>query len=620
VFHLMTHAFFKALLFLGAGSVIHAMHHEQDIFKMGGLKKKMPITRWTFLIGTMAIAGVPYLSGFYSKDAILWEVHTTQRLIPIPGRAVALFVDGERQYVGGRNGTILRGEGERWTEETVPVAAATIRGVNHAILPDIRAIASNGSGTYWAAAAYGTVYRSGGKGWTLAQPGGDDPAHLNAAWAVPGADEAWFVGDRGLVLHWTGTEFQKVAVGTTASLTAIVGRSATEVYAAGASGTLLKFDGKAWAPAPGIGGGNIIGLVAAGPSLVGATEKGDLLVLGAGPAATWTKAALNAPGLGAAVQLRSIAARADGQVVLAGRGKISGGEGVLALAFRGTPEKGFSILTGPRDVLFHGAAFGAEGLLVTSDDDPAAKNGPCALYTAGNEATQLSVVADVPTKPWFHQILWVMATLGALLTAFYMFRLYFLTFEGETRADPEVYAHCHENPPAMVIPLILLAVLSISGGWLEGSLREWTEPVFRTAASRLHMEHHHGIGPWIPTVFGTLGIGLAVMWYWLPSNTPKVLAERFPFVYRVLNNKFYVDEFYHLVVVTPFRKAAKFSHEVIDRVVIDGALVHGSAAIWNALGRALRRLQTGNVQHYAVAVAVGLAILVWFVGMKPTLW
>ncbi|MEI6084085.1 MAG: NADH-quinone oxidoreductase subunit L [Verrucomicrobiota bacterium] len=71
MFHLTTHAFFKALLFLGAGSVIHAMHHEQDIWKMGGLWKKTPITFITFLIGTLALAGVYPLSGFYSKDQIL---------------------------------------------------------------------------------------------------------------------------------------------------------------------------------------------------------------------------------------------------------------------------------------------------------------------------------------------------------------------------------------------------------------------------------------------------------------------------------------------------------------------------------------------------------------------
>ncbi|MFN5134321.1 MAG: NADH-quinone oxidoreductase subunit L, partial [Chitinophagaceae bacterium] len=71
VFHVMTHAFFKALLFLGAGSVIHAMHHEQDIRKMGGLSKKLPITHWTFFIGCVAIAGIPPFSGFFSKDEIL---------------------------------------------------------------------------------------------------------------------------------------------------------------------------------------------------------------------------------------------------------------------------------------------------------------------------------------------------------------------------------------------------------------------------------------------------------------------------------------------------------------------------------------------------------------------
>jgi NADH-quinone oxidoreductase subunit L len=73
VFHLMTHAFFKACLFLGSGSVIHAMHHEQDMRKMGGLKKWMPITYWTFLISTLAISGIFPLSGFISKDSILWE-------------------------------------------------------------------------------------------------------------------------------------------------------------------------------------------------------------------------------------------------------------------------------------------------------------------------------------------------------------------------------------------------------------------------------------------------------------------------------------------------------------------------------------------------------------------
>jgi len=77
IFHLMTHAFFKALLFLGAGSVIHAMSGEQDIRKMGGLREKMPVTFWTFLIATLAISGIPPLAGFFSKDEILWKAFST---------------------------------------------------------------------------------------------------------------------------------------------------------------------------------------------------------------------------------------------------------------------------------------------------------------------------------------------------------------------------------------------------------------------------------------------------------------------------------------------------------------------------------------------------------------
>lgn len=87
VLHLMTHAFFKALLFLGAGSVIMAMHHEQDIRKMGGLKKYMPITYWTALIGSLALIGFPGLAGFFSKDSIIEAVHASH----IAGSGFAYF-------------------------------------------------------------------------------------------------------------------------------------------------------------------------------------------------------------------------------------------------------------------------------------------------------------------------------------------------------------------------------------------------------------------------------------------------------------------------------------------------------------------------------------------------
>src|SRR5207344_1359673 len=71
MFHVMTHAFFKALLFLGSGSVIHAMGGEQDMRRMGGLRRALPVTFWTFLAGTLALAGIPIWAGFFSKDEIL---------------------------------------------------------------------------------------------------------------------------------------------------------------------------------------------------------------------------------------------------------------------------------------------------------------------------------------------------------------------------------------------------------------------------------------------------------------------------------------------------------------------------------------------------------------------
>src|SRR5213594_5011970 len=90
-FHLMTHAFFKALLFLGSGSVIHAMGGEQDMRQMGALKKHLPITFVTMMIGTLAIAGIPPLSGFFSKDEILFRSFVSNKAIWVLAVATALM-------------------------------------------------------------------------------------------------------------------------------------------------------------------------------------------------------------------------------------------------------------------------------------------------------------------------------------------------------------------------------------------------------------------------------------------------------------------------------------------------------------------------------------------------
>src|SRR5919108_1195552 len=91
MFHLITHAFFKALLFLGAGSVIHGVHDEQDMRRMGGLRKYMPVTAVTFIIGWLAIAGIPPFAGFWSKDDILLAVYDTNVALWVVGFVTALL-------------------------------------------------------------------------------------------------------------------------------------------------------------------------------------------------------------------------------------------------------------------------------------------------------------------------------------------------------------------------------------------------------------------------------------------------------------------------------------------------------------------------------------------------
>ena len=91
MFHLFTHAFFKALLFLGAGSVIHSLNDEQDIRKMGGMYKKIPYTWALMLIGTLALTGFPFLSGFYSKDAIIEFAYLKNTSIGNYAAAIGMF-------------------------------------------------------------------------------------------------------------------------------------------------------------------------------------------------------------------------------------------------------------------------------------------------------------------------------------------------------------------------------------------------------------------------------------------------------------------------------------------------------------------------------------------------
>jgi NADH-quinone oxidoreductase subunit L len=130
IFHLMTHAFFKALLFLGAGSVIHALGGEQDITKMGGLRARLPKTHLTFLVGTLAIAGIPFFAGFFSKDEILWAAFERHPLLWLVGAAGAFMTAFymTRLYLMVFGGdSRLSHEAEHHLHESPPVMTAPLQ-------------------------------------------------------------------------------------------------------------------------------------------------------------------------------------------------------------------------------------------------------------------------------------------------------------------------------------------------------------------------------------------------------------------------------------------------------------------------------------------------------------
>ncbi len=369
IFHLMTHAFFKALLFLGSGSVIHSMGGEQDIRKMGGLHKYMPITSITFAVACLAIAGVPLFAGFYSKDLILWGAVSNVHVFQVAG----------------------------------------LEGINIA---------------------------------ALLAPG------IDAASAMP------------------------------------------------------------------------------------------------------------------------------------------------------TPESQ--------------AAYAAIGA-----GDP-----------LGMALTSRIVYA-------------IVAFLGfatALMTAFYMWRLYFLTFLGECRADEDTKSHLHESPPTMTIPLVVLAVLSVVGGYTGWphviahwtaipesvghsmlAFEHWLEPVFDVSMNT-RILNIYGAHPAVPEtismvgsiILAATGIGAAYFFYMKNPHLPKKISERVAKLHTLLSNKYYVDEGYDYVV----RGSINFGHAqyLFDRYVIDGLIVNGFGFLAGSLGKALRYLQSGDVQRYAtyivLAVVLALAVLI----------
>jgi NADH-quinone oxidoreductase subunit L len=211
-----------------------------------------------------------------------------------------------------------------------------------------------------------------------------------------------------------------------------------------------------------------------------------------------------------------------------------------------------------------------------------------------------------------HTVLWLLGVITAGLTSFYMFRLIFMTFFGESRVDHEKEHHIHESPAVMTIPLIVLAILAAVGGlvglpegllwgnaigrFLEPVVGEF-EPVFAANASILSL---------VATSAGAIGIILAYLFYIRLPGLPMILGWKLKGVHDFLLNKWYIDEAYNFIVTRPlFWVSSVVLDRGVDRFAIDGA-VNGAGLTVEGTGEAVRRVESGNVQHYAFVYLLGV--------------
>lgn len=216
-------------------------------------------------------------------------------------------------------------------------------------------------------------------------------------------------------------------------------------------------------------------------------------------------------------------------------------------------------------------------------------------------------------------LLWIMGVIGAFLTAFYMFRLFFLVFRGDFRGDASKKEHIHESPKVMTLPLLTLAFLAVFGGILNlpamlgGSegLHHFLEPVFNQKA--MTVEVTQPANEWLLLGLTLLVAFAAIAFAWRlfgngkhPSPTAEERGLR-----QLVSRKFLVDELYDLLFVKPFMWLSDKLHQVIETKIIDG-LVNGIGNLVIRTGNTLRLIQTGNTGFYLFMMVIGIILILLF--------
>ncbi len=225
-------------------------------------------------------------------------------------------------------------------------------------------------------------------------------------------------------------------------------------------------------------------------------------------------------------------------------------------------------------------------------------------------------------------VFWLIGAITAMLTAFYMFRLVSLTFYGKERFDHH-HVHPHESPALMTIPLIILAFLSVVGGYVgipkvfsgkHGNLIEgWLEPIYAPALAKLETFGSHSHFEEILLMALSVAAALSAIYFALNvyRKNPQIaenVSNKFKGFYNLLLNKYFVDEVYEAAIVQPIQKGSeKFLWKIFDVKFIDG-MVNGVASLVEKGSGVVRKIQTGVAQSYAVIMMAGIAlVLLWLI-------
>ena len=212
---------------------------------------------------------------------------------------------------------------------------------------------------------------------------------------------------------------------------------------------------------------------------------------------------------------------------------------------------------------------------------------------------------------------WIIGVSGALMTAFYMFRLYAMTFLGKFRGTHDQQHHLHESPAAVTFPLIVLAILAVVGGWIgipesfiHGGhrLEAFLEPIFAASNAITVKQEMSHTTEYLLMAVSVVGALIALLYAWNKFNKyEKSDAEETGFG-KILANKWYVDELYDAVIVKPRQSVAAFFNNVVEKKGIDG-LVNGVGKAVNYGSRQIRLLQSGQVGTYVLLMVVGILVL-----------